>query len=81
MPQRDSEAHRFDKTIKKLFQTLPSLLVEWLTGQPPVEALNVEFPTVESRSADLVYRLPNDEIHHIELQSDNPDIIGAARNQ
>ncbi len=75
MPQRGSEAQRFDKTIKKLFQTLPSLLVERLTGQPPVELLTVEFPTVESRSADLVFRLPNGEIHHIELQSDNDETM------
>jgi len=75
MPTRRAEAQRFDKTIKKLFQTLPSQMVEWLTGQPPVELLTVEFPTVESRSADLVYRLPNGEIHHIELQSDNDETM------
>ena len=75
MPTRRAEAQRFDKTIKKLFQTLPSRMVEWLTGQPPVELLTVEFPTVESRSADLVYRLPNGEIHHIELQSDNDETM------
>ncbi len=77
MPRRRAETptQRFDKTIKKLFQTLPSLLVEWLTGQPPVELLTVEFPTVESRSADLVFRLPNGEIHQIELQSDNDETM------
>jgi predicted transposase YdaD len=77
MPARRTQppAQRFDKTIKKLFQTLPSRLIEWLTGQPPVELLTVEFPTVESRSADLVFRLPNGEIHQIELQSDNDETM------
>ncbi len=50
-------------------------MVELLTGQPPVELLTVEFPTVESRSADLVYRLPNGEVHQIELQSDNDETM------
>jgi hypothetical protein len=77
MPRRRSEnpTQRFDKTIKQLFQTLPSLLVEKLTGAQPVEVLNIEYPTVEERRADLLYRLPDGEIHQIELQSDNDDLM------
>jgi predicted transposase YdaD len=76
MASRDkAPAQRFDTTLKKLFQTLPSRLIEMVTGGRAVELLTIELPSVKQRRADLVFRLPDDEIHQIELQGDNDEAM------
>ncbi len=64
---------KFDTTLKELFQQPPRRLLELLIGAQPVELLTVEFPAVRMRRPDLVARLTDGRIHHLELQSDNDD--------
>lgn len=62
----------FDATLKEFFQQLPTSLLAELTGGVPVrEFLNVELPAVQERRLDLVLRLVDETLLHIELQSSN----------
>ena len=62
---------KYDLTLKELFQQLPQELFKILVGQQPKEILAVEYPAVKDRRPDLVSRLEDDTIYHLELQSDN----------
>ncbi|MBF0625456.1 MAG: Rpn family recombination-promoting nuclease/putative transposase [Magnetococcales bacterium] len=64
---------KYDRTLKSLFHTLPQRLLTLLTGQEALELLPVEFPSVKSRVPDLVARLCDGTIFHMELQATNPD--------
>lgn len=66
---------RYDTTLKELLRTPPVKLIALLTGAPPVEMLTVEYPAVKMRKTDLVFRQPDGEIHHFELQSENDDTM------
>lgn len=60
---------RYDLTLKALFHGAPSRLLQILTGRRAVETLTVEFPAVRKRQPDLVMRLDDGRIYHLELQS------------
>ncbi len=62
---------RYDTTLKELFQTPPLRLLALLAGAPAVELLTVEYPAVKMRRPDLVYRLADGSVHHLELQGTN----------
>lgn len=62
---------QFDVTLKEIFQTPPTRLVEMLCGSPVVELLNIEQPSVKMRRADLVVRLKDGRILHVELQAED----------
>jgi predicted transposase YdaD len=59
----------YDLTLKALFHGLPVRLLEILTGGRAEEVLNVEFPSVRKRQPDLVLRLDDGRVYHLELQS------------
>lgn len=59
----------YDLTLKQLFHRTPTRLLHLLTGRSAVETLNVEFPAVKKRQPDLVLRLDDGRIYHLELQS------------
>lgn len=61
---------KYDATIKELFSEMPALF-QLLTGSCVTQLINLEFSTVQQRRADLVAWLANQEILHLELQSDN----------
>lgn len=61
---------KYDATIKELFGEMPALF-KMLTGSVITEILNLEFSTIQQRRADLIAWLANQEILHLELQSDN----------
>jgi predicted transposase YdaD len=61
----------YDVPLKELFHQAPQQLLRLLTGCEAVELLNIEYPAVKSRRADLVARLSNGSIYHLELQSKN----------
>jgi len=61
----------YDLTLKDLFQQIPYQLVQTLTGCQVQEALNVEYPAVKVRRPDLVARLTDNRLYHLELQSHN----------
>ena len=63
---------RYDRVLKDLFQRdHPSLLDQLAGGRRVREFLNVEFPKVIERRADLAVLLDDETILHIEFQSHN----------
>ena len=62
---------RYDTTLKTLFQSPPPQLLQLLIGGQAREMLTVEYPTVQMRRPDLVVRLTDGRLYHLELQSTN----------
>ncbi|MGE3541256.1 MAG: DUF4351 domain-containing protein [Candidatus Tectimicrobiota bacterium] len=62
---------RYDTTLKTLFHAPPQQLLRLLVGGQAREMLTVEYPTVRIRRPDLVVRLTDGRLYHLELQSDN----------
>ena len=63
---------RYDRVLKDLFQKdHPSLLDQLAGGLRVREFLNVEFPKVIERRADLAVLLDDETILHVEFQSHN----------
>jgi len=67
----DVARQRYDTTLKTLFQAPPQQLLRLLVGGQAREMLTVEYPTVRMRRPDLVVRLTDGRLYHLELQSDN----------
>ena len=62
----------YDAILKSILQSLGNILTPSLTGgAKPVELLGVEFNSFEKRVPDLVARLDDGRIFHLEVQSDN----------
>src|SRR5712692_9167771 len=59
----------YDATLKEIFHGAPQRLLELLTGSRSSEVLTVEYPSVRVRRPDLVVRLENGRLFHLELQS------------
>ena len=66
---------RYDVTLKDLFQQVPQQLIQTLVGCPIREVLTVEYPAVKTRRPDLVARLANDRLYHLEFQTNNDPTI------
>jgi hypothetical protein len=62
---------QYDAALKELLRAPATSLFNMLVGSAPVEWLNVELPSVQMRIPDLVARLADGRIHHLELQSSN----------
>ena len=62
---------QFDTTLKELFLATPRSLVEQLTGCAIEAWLMNEQPSVKIRRIDLVARLTDGRILHVELQEDD----------
>ena len=60
---------KYDATLKRLI--VASQLVRTLTGSPIAEVLPTEFPLAQTRHPDLLLRLDDGRLIHIELQSRN----------
>lgn len=63
---------RYDVPLKELLHHFPQRFLQMLTGLQATDWLNVEYPSVKSRRPDLVARLTDGSILHLELQS-SPD--------
>jgi Domain of unknown function (DUF4351) len=63
----------YDLTLKQIFHTIPQHLLKILTGRSGLEIMNAEYPSVKKRQPDLVLRLDDNSLFHIEIQSDNDD--------
>lgn len=61
----------YDIPLKELFHQAPQELLKLLTGSQAVELLNVEYPSIKVRKPDLVTRLEDGRIYHLELQTKN----------
>ena len=69
--RRPFNALHQDAILKSILQSLGNSLTPILTGAKPVELLSVEFEAVEKRVPDLVAKLDNGRILHLEVQSTN----------
>lgn len=63
----------YDLTLKQIFHTIPQRLLKILTGRSGLEIMNAEYPSVKKRQPDLVLRLDDNSLFHVEIQSDNDD--------
>jgi len=66
---------KYDTTLKELLKEVPKKLLSVLTGQDAelAEVLNVEFPQVSAKRADFVLRLVDEQIYHLELQTNDSE--------
>jgi hypothetical protein len=62
---------KFDITLKALLQKAPRQLLQILVNSQPQEVLTVEYPSVKDRRPDLVVRLTDKRLYHLELQTTN----------
>lgn len=63
---------KYDTTFKDLFPDV-KVLFKLLTNSDVISIENIEYASVKQRRADLVARLANQGLLHLELQSDNDD--------
>jgi hypothetical protein len=61
---------RYDITRKTLFYQAPLRLLHVLTGSISAALVSIEYPSAQRRRADLVARLQDGRLDHLELQSD-----------
>ncbi len=66
---------KYDRTLKDILKGYPKKFVEILTGKKAIESLDVSFPKVEELRADLLLRLEDDSIFHLELQTENDSLM------
>ena len=59
----------YDRTLRDILQSIPVEFVRLLTNKTAVELLETSFPKVEEKRADLVVRLDDESIFHLEIQS------------
>ncbi len=65
----------YDRTLRDLFQTVPKTLIKLLVGKEIKEVLETTFPKVEERRVDLLTRLEDDTLFHLEIQSINDKLM------
>jgi predicted transposase YdaD len=63
---------KYDTTFKELFPDV-KVLFKLLTNSNVLSIENIEFPGVQQRRADLIATLENNQLLHLELQSDNDE--------
>ncbi|MBF0563852.1 MAG: hypothetical protein HQK89_01280 [Nitrospirae bacterium] len=61
----------YDITLKKTIKNIPKRFLKILTGFDEGEFLDTNFPTVQNRIPDIVIKLPDISIFHLELESNN----------
>ncbi|MFN7921911.1 MAG: hypothetical protein U0Q16_17550 [Bryobacteraceae bacterium] len=67
-----AEAFPYDRVVKDIFlHDRPALIGEVTGGRQVVEFTNVELPKTIERRADLLMRLDDGEVHHLEFQATN----------
>ncbi|MBF0565811.1 MAG: hypothetical protein HQK89_11255 [Nitrospirae bacterium] len=61
----------YDITLKKTIKNIPKRFLKILTGFEEGEFLDTNFPTVQNREPDIVIKLPDISLFHLELESNN----------
>jgi len=54
MSNKKTEQFIYDRTIREIFQEIPTTFIKLLTNKDAVELLETKFPRVEEKQADLV---------------------------
>ena len=68
MKKDKKENFVYDRTLRELFHTVPKTLIKLVVGK---EILDISFPKVEERRVDLLARLEDGTLFHLEIQSTN----------
>ena len=67
--KREKEKFIYDRSLRELFQDIPKTLIKLLVGKEIKEILDNSFPQVEERRVDLLTRLEDNTLFHLEIQS------------
>jgi len=67
----NQEPFIYDRSLRELFQDVPKTLIKLLVNQDIKEILESSFPQVEERRVDLLTRLEDNTLFHLEIQSIN----------
>jgi predicted transposase/invertase (TIGR01784 family) len=65
---KKEERFVYDRTLREIFQTIPKGIIKLLTGYEAKELLDTSFPKVEEKEADIIVKLENGDIFHLEIQ-------------
>ena len=74
MPKQKN-SFAYDRTLRELFQNVPKALIKLLVNKEIKEVLETSFPKVEERRVDLLTRLEDDTLFHLEIQSINDTLM------
>ena len=74
MPKQ-KDSFIYDRTLRELFQDAPKVLIKLLINKEIKEILETSFPKVEERRVDLLTRLEDDTLFHLEIQSINDSLM------
>ena len=69
MKTETKEKFIYDRSLRELFQDVPKTLIKLLVGKEIKEILDSSFPQVEERRVDLLTRLEDNTLFHLEIQS------------
>jgi predicted transposase/invertase (TIGR01784 family) len=73
--KKEKNSFVYDRTLRELFQTVPKALIKLLVNKEIKEVLETSFPKVEERRVDLLTRLEDDTLFHLEIQSINDSLM------
>ena len=59
----------YDRSLRELFGEIPKTLIKLLINKEIKEILDISFPKVEERKVDLLTRLEDNTLFHLEIQS------------
>jgi len=62
---------KFDITLKDLLKDIPKVFLKLLTGYETGKFIDVQFPDIQLREADLVIEVTDEKLIHIEIQATN----------
>ena len=69
MKKEKTEKFIYDRSLRELFQDVPKTLIKLLVGKEIKEILDSSFPKVGEQRVDLLTRLEDDTLFHLEIQS------------
>ncbi len=61
----------YDRSLKELFSKIPTNFIKLLIDKDIKDILDTNFPSISENKADLIARLEDDSIFHLEIQSTN----------
>ncbi|KWT74995.1 hypothetical protein [Candidatus Magnetominusculus xianensis] len=62
---------KYDITLKALFKDVPKVFLKLITGYETGKFIDVQFPDIQLREADVVLEVADGKLIHIEIQSTN----------
>jgi len=72
---KEKNSFVYDRTLRELFQNAPKALIKLLVNKEIKEVLETSFPKVEERRVDLLTRLKDNTLFHLEIQSINDTLM------